>query len=238
LQNSVLEKSRLKGAVLRNADLQEANLKHANLQDADLSGANLAGANLTDANLINANLSDADLSYAILDKCIIERTNLENAKLIKVSVDKAYLMNLEKNLKEKFHFVSLCDACVNPHYCNLNFNGINSNCLFPIVYFDIGKIEIKESEKIKLDRIVSIMKFYSSLKLLIEGHTESYETYEDNLALDDRRAESVRRYLIELGIENNRLTTLSFGEPRPNLLNNNISKIDKRNRRVTFQWDE
>ncbi len=55
----------------------------------------------------------------------------------------------------------------------------------------------------------------ASLRIQIEGHTCSIGTAEYNLALGDRRANSVRDYLTSRGIAANRLGTVSYGEERP-----------------------
>lgn len=52
-------------------------------------------------------------------------------------------------------------------------------------------------------------------KALIEGHCDERGTVAYNLALGDRRAESAKRFLISLGIDGSRLTTVSYGEERP-----------------------
>ena len=53
------------------------------------------------------------------------------------------------------------------------------------------------------------------LTVVIEGHCDDRGTLEYNLALGERRAESARAYLIDLGISSSRLTTISYGEERP-----------------------
>ena len=55
----------------------------------------------------------------------------------------------------------------------------------------------------------------SGSKVLIEGHCDERGTVEYNLALGDRRAESAKRFLISLGVDPARITTVSFGEERP-----------------------
>ena len=52
-------------------------------------------------------------------------------------------------------------------------------------------------------------------KALIEGHCDERGTVAYNLALGDRRAESAKRFLISLGIDGSRLSTVSYGEERP-----------------------
>ena len=52
-------------------------------------------------------------------------------------------------------------------------------------------------------------------ELIIEGHTDSRGTVEYNLSLGERRAESAKSFLVDLGIDSSRLTTISYGEERP-----------------------
>lgn len=52
-------------------------------------------------------------------------------------------------------------------------------------------------------------------RAIIEGHCDERGTVEYNLALGDRRAESAKRFLVSLGVDASRLTTVSFGEERP-----------------------
>jgi OmpA-OmpF porin, OOP family len=59
------------------------------------------------------------------------------------------------------------------------------------------------------------MKENQTLQLQIEGHTCNIGTPEYNLALGERRAVSVRDYLVSRGIAANRLSTVSYGEERP-----------------------
>ena len=55
----------------------------------------------------------------------------------------------------------------------------------------------------------------SDVMITIEGHCDERGTNDYNLALGDRRAESVKMFLVDLGIDRSRLTTVSFGEERP-----------------------
>ena len=51
--------------------------------------------------------------------------------------------------------------------------------------------------------------------IVIEGHTDERGTVEYNLALGDRRAESVRTFIMDLGVDTSRIRTVSYGEERP-----------------------
>ena len=74
----------------------------------------------------------------------------------------------------------------------------------------------------------------SSINVVLEGHADERGTREYNLALGQRRAESVANYLIANGIKRSRLITKSYGEERPLSLGSNDSAWSK-NRRVEIK---
>jgi len=84
------------------------------------------------------------------------------------------------------------------------------------VYFDLDKSTIKSSEIPKLDRIASEMKQkYQGKGLRVEGHCDERGTEEYNRSLGDRRALSIREYLVRAGINFEMVDTISYGEDRP-----------------------
>ncbi len=66
-----------------------------------------------------------------------------------------------------------------------------------------------------------------------EGHTDERGSEEYNLALGERRANSVKRYLVDLGVPSSRLATVSFGEAKPRAMGHDESAW-RYNRRVEF----
>ena len=72
-----------------------------------------------------------------------------------------------------------------------------------------------------------------SVTLTLEGHADERGTREYNLALGERRANAVRDYLIDLGVNANRLQTISFGKERPAILGSNEAAWSQ-NRRAVF----
>ncbi|MBW2146713.1 MAG: peptidoglycan-associated lipoprotein Pal [Deltaproteobacteria bacterium] len=83
------------------------------------------------------------------------------------------------------------------------------------VHFDFDKFIIKDSEKPILERKKQWMMDHPTAKVLIEGHCDERGTNEYNLALGDRRANASKQYLILLGIDADRLSTISYGEEKP-----------------------
>ncbi len=83
------------------------------------------------------------------------------------------------------------------------------------VYFDYDKSDIKPEYQPVLEGIAQWMKDNAKRQLLVEGHCDDRGTNEYNLALGERRALSVRRYLVGLGVHPDRVRTISYGEEKP-----------------------
>jgi peptidoglycan-associated lipoprotein len=83
------------------------------------------------------------------------------------------------------------------------------------VYFDYDKSNIKPEFQPTLEGIAKWLGQKPDRQLLIEGHCDERGTDEYNLALGERRALSVRRYLVALGVAADRLHTISYGEEKP-----------------------
>ena len=105
--------------------------------------------------------------------------------------------------------------------------------IFTDIPFDFDKSEIKREVRVTLDRIASWLRKNSDARLMIEGHCDERGTGEYNLALGERRALSVRRYLIGLRVPSGKLHTISYGESKPADPGHNENAWAK-NRRVHF----
>lgn len=101
------------------------------------------------------------------------------------------------------------------------------------VYFDTGKSTIKPASFGLLTQVAQALKNYPTMKVLVEGHTDSVGGKETNLKLSDARAESVREFLIGQGVESRRLTAQGFGLEKP-IDSNRTAKGRENNRRVEF----
>ena len=83
------------------------------------------------------------------------------------------------------------------------------------VFFDFDRYEVRAGDKGTLDENAKWLKTNQGALLLIEGHADERGTNEYNLALGERRAKSTRDYLVSVGIEEGRITVISYGEERP-----------------------
>jgi peptidoglycan-associated lipoprotein len=103
------------------------------------------------------------------------------------------------------------------------------------VYFDYDRSDIKDDAKSTLITNADIIKSKKSSDILIEGYCDERGTEEYNLALGQRRAESVKKYLISLGLsQNTTMTTISYGEAKPEAYGSNESAW-KLNRRAVLK---
>lgn len=102
------------------------------------------------------------------------------------------------------------------------------------VLFDFDKSILKPEGKVEVDKLVAEMKAHAGDKVLIEGHTCDIGTDEYNMGLGQRRADSVKAYMVESGVATARIEAKSFGETKPAVPNNSEANR-KLNRRAEFK---
>jgi len=99
------------------------------------------------------------------------------------------------------------------------------------ILFDSGKSSFKSQSYPVLQSINDILKEYPNSNFMIEGHTDSDGSNALNQTLSENRAAAVRNYLVEKGINTDRLRSTGFGETKP-IASNKTSKGKAENRRV------
>jgi peptidoglycan-associated lipoprotein len=83
------------------------------------------------------------------------------------------------------------------------------------IHFDFDKYDIRPEDTKILKESAALLMKHPGVKIQIEGHCDERGTNEYNLALGERRANSAKKYLISIGIPENRLSTISYGEEKP-----------------------
>ena len=101
------------------------------------------------------------------------------------------------------------------------------------VYFDFDSSAIEDAAKNLLSRKAEWLRMNPDASVIIEGHCDERGTNAYNIALGDRRAESTNAFLLDLGIDGNQLSTISYGEERQVETGKNENAWAK-NRRVHF----
>ena len=101
------------------------------------------------------------------------------------------------------------------------------------IHFEFDKSDVTDAGAAVLQRKAEALRQYPGVTLTIEGHCDERGSLEYNLALGMRRAESARRYLVSLGLDESRFRTVSFGEERP-VVNMSNESAWAQNRRDEF----
>ncbi len=99
------------------------------------------------------------------------------------------------------------------------------------VLFDFGKYSLRPPTREKLAKISGIVLAHPGLKLEVEGHTDDIGSEEFNQKLSEQRADTVRTYLTEQGLNGDMITAIGFGKTMPAVPNTNAANRQK-NRRV------
>lgn len=86
---------------------------------------------------------------------------------------------------------------------------------FSTVYFDYDKSDIRSDQTGTLNSNGDLLNRWKTIAVRVEGHCDERGSNEYNIALGQRRADSVKRYLVDYGIPESRVTTISYGEERP-----------------------
>lgn len=99
------------------------------------------------------------------------------------------------------------------------------------VLFDTNSDKLKSSSFQSLDELAEFMLNKSTLKIELAGHTDSEGEADFNMELSQKRAETVRNYLIKKGVPSNRLTAVGYGETQP-IATNATEEGKSQNRRT------
>ena len=101
------------------------------------------------------------------------------------------------------------------------------------VFFDYDKFNVRPDQRSVLDKQVAWMKANPSVTVVVEGHCDERGTREYNLGLGQRRADAVKKYLVALGVSENRIATISYGKERPVAMGSNDEAWTQNRRGVT-----
>ena len=104
---------------------------------------------------------------------------------------------------------------------------------FENLEFETGSAKIRPSSYASLIELANLLKKKPKWRLLVEGHTDNVGSREFNLKLSQRRAEAVKKFLVEQGVEPHRIITKGYGPDRP-IAPNDTPEGRQKNRRVEF----
>jgi len=184
-------------------------------------------------------------------QAIFELYDLENNKLIKKSYssgingaflilvpgNKNYMINVSK---ENYIFYSdnfsLKENKNEIFYKTIELQKIKegNKLVLKNIFFETNSFKLKDESKLELTKLQNFMIKYLSIKVQIEGYTDNVGGDIANQTLSENRAKAVMIYLIEKGINRNRLSAIGYGEKSP-IADNNTEKGRRINRRTEFK---
>ncbi len=101
------------------------------------------------------------------------------------------------------------------------------------IYYDFDQSTVRGDQVAKMEGNAQYLKKNQAAKVIVEGNCDERGTNEYNLALGQRRAMNAKKYLVNLGVQEGRISTVSFGEERPLFLGTEESDYEL-NRRTDF----
>lgn len=101
------------------------------------------------------------------------------------------------------------------------------------IFFDFDRFTIREDARPLLEENAKYLKANQNIHIVIEGHCDERGTSEYNIALGERRAQSAKKYLTDLGIDASRISVISYGKERPFCADHN-EQCWQENRRAHF----
>ncbi|HWC52407.1 MAG TPA: OmpA family protein, partial [Chitinophagaceae bacterium] len=112
---------------------------------------------------------------------------------------------------------------------------VGSKMVLKNIFFDVGKSDLKSESIEELENLKELLLGNTQLKAQINGHTDNTGNAENNMVLSRKRAESVVQYLVEHGIDTNRVTAKGFGSERPIVSNDDEAEGREINRRTEIE---
>jgi outer membrane protein OmpA-like peptidoglycan-associated protein len=105
--------------------------------------------------------------------------------------------------------------------------------VFKNLQFETGRSIIRQSSFVSLNELANLLKRKPNYKLLIEGHTDNVGGAAANMKLSQDRADAVKKYVSDKGVDSGRLTAIGYGLTRP-VADNKTPEGRQQNRRVDF----
>jgi outer membrane protein OmpA-like peptidoglycan-associated protein len=103
------------------------------------------------------------------------------------------------------------------------------------IYFDFDKATFKQESYTELNKLERMMIQNPAMKVEIAGHTDDIGTMAYNMTLSQRRAEAVKNFLTQKGIDPRRIEAKGYGKTRPLASNDDEEEGRELNRRVEFK---
>jgi outer membrane protein OmpA-like peptidoglycan-associated protein len=146
-------------------------------------------------------------------------TDPDGSYLITLPVGKDYAFNVSKPgylfYSDNFSLRDTTEG--KPFHINIGLQPIELNARITLknIFFDFDKFSLKPASTVELDRLVALLQANPTLKIRLNGYTDSVGTAKHNLELSQQRAQAVVDYLVSKGITASRLSAKGYGASHP-----------------------
>lgn len=169
--------------------------------------------------LANTKITVYDNQYKVINTANSDEKGNYN---FAVECDKTYAVRAERKeftTKEVKVFISsttgktFLPIALDKELCKVAVGDDLSKCFgIKMIYFDLDKSNIKEVAALDLEKILDVLNQNPSMKIDIRSHTDSRQTLKYNQTLSEKRAKATIDWLIQKGVDSNRLTSKGYGE--------------------------
>ena len=143
---------------------------------------------------------------------------------IKPNVDYVFLGTCKGYLNHKQELRIDTSSVSNEYVLQFPLASINNPVLIRNVFYEFDSAALTESSTLALDSLVDLLNENPNITIELSSHCDFRGKDEYNMKLSQRRAESVVNYLIEHGIEQERLTPVGYGESRPKVVTRKVAE--------------
>lgn len=148
------------------------------------------------------------------------QTDLQDGKIVlPLPVDQSYavLVNKEGYLPFSLNFDLTRKENAQSYHLDMPLNPVNSKAenILNNVFFDLAKATLRPESRLELLNLAAYLKANPTLKIEVQGHTDSQGDAQKNLTLSEQRAMAVYQFLLQEGIAANRISYKGFGSKVP-----------------------
>lgn len=167
---------------------------------------------------------------SVMENSPITLVDLDSNDTLRTTTDRDGNYQFNKLKRDRHYRViaegTLCDTkSVDTTTLSLNANGtlhidfnlycLSANLVLKNIYYDLDKSNIRPDAALELDKLVSVLKKYPTIKIELGSHTDCRASITYNMGLSHRRAEAAVVYLEKHGINRRRLVAIGYGESHP-----------------------
>lgn len=111
--------------------------------------------------------------------------------------------------------ITVSPDATGPDGATVSVEDMNRRGYLKDVFFDLDRSEVRSDQREALEQNAGWLRKNAEVRIVIEGHCDERGTAQYNMALGERRAQTVTDYLVALGIQPSRIQVMSYGKERP-----------------------